>query len=212
MNIVHGIIFKGRTPADDVSKPSSHLLRHLVTRWSGSRGCRHFLSCVFGVDTCFVFDFIVFYLWVNSDITCWQNRQMLGSKFHIWDRVLRRLTGKYHQSSSRSIRVRNEFGFKLIVFFFRKSMWILFTNGVLPTIRHMDKILGKVSPSPNSPKITVAYGELRVYFALHWLDLNGWDDTEFASRSSVEWRGIHQWGITCLIDVVILRTVTQQCG
>ena len=30
----------------------------------------------------------------------------------------------------------------------------------------MDKILGKVSPSPNSPKITVAYGELRIYFAV----------------------------------------------
>ena len=34
------------------------------------------------------------------------------------------------------------------------------------TIRHMDEILGKVSPSPYSPKITVAYGELRVYFAV----------------------------------------------
>ena len=30
----------------------------------------------------------------------------------------------------------------------------------------MAKILGKVSPSPNSPKIMVAYGELRVYFAV----------------------------------------------
>ena len=30
----------------------------------------------------------------------------------------------------------------------------------------MDKILGKISLSPYSPKITVAYGELRVYFAV----------------------------------------------
>ena len=30
----------------------------------------------------------------------------------------------------------------------------------------MDTILGKVSPSPYSPEITVAYGELRVYFAV----------------------------------------------
>ena len=30
----------------------------------------------------------------------------------------------------------------------------------------MDKILGNVSPSPLSPKITVAYEELRVYFAV----------------------------------------------
>ena len=50
--------------------------------------------------------------------------------------------------------------------FFRKDMQILFTDRVLLTIRLMDKILGKVSPSPYSPKITVAYGELRVYFAV----------------------------------------------
>ena len=42
----------------------------------------------------------------------------------------------------------------------------LFTDRVLPTIRHMDKILGKVSLSSYSPKITVAYGELHVYFAV----------------------------------------------
>ena len=108
----------------------------------------------------------------------------------------------------RFIRIRFQ-----IVLFFQKSMWILFTDRALPTIRRMDKILGKVSPSPYSPKITIAYRELRVLFrgsdsALHWLDLNGWDDMEFASRSSVEWRGIHQWSITCLTGVVILRTVT----
>ena len=65
----------GRTAADDVGKPSSHLLQDLVTRWSWSRGCRNFLSFVFGVDACFVFDFVVFYLCVNSDdITRWQSR------------------------------------------------------------------------------------------------------------------------------------------
>ena len=41
-------------------------------------------------------------------------------------------------------------------------MRILFTDRALPTKRRMDKILGKVSPSPYSPKI----GELRVYFAV----------------------------------------------
>ena len=30
----------------------------------------------------------------------------------------------------------------------------------------MDKILGKVSPSPYNSNITVAYGELRIYFAV----------------------------------------------
>ena len=77
-NIVLGIIFRGWTAADDVSKPSSHLPWHLVTRWSWSRGCRHFLSFVFSVDACFVFDFIVFclWLWVNSDIIHCQNRHI----------------------------------------------------------------------------------------------------------------------------------------
>ena len=61
-----------------------------------------------------------------------------------------------------------EFGFKLIVLFFQKSMQILFTDRALltTTIRRMDKILGKVSPSPYSPKITVVYVELCVYFAI----------------------------------------------
>ena len=45
-------------------------------------------------------------------------------------------------------------------------MRILFTDRALLTIRRMDTILGKVSPSPYSPEITVTYGELRVYFAV----------------------------------------------
>ena len=43
----------------------------------------------------------------------------------------------------------------------------------------------------------------RLHSALHWLDLHGWDATEFAGRSSAEWCGGHQW--TCLIGVVILH-------
>ena len=45
-------------------------------------------------------------------------------------------------------------------------MRILFTDRALQTLRRLDKILGNVSRSPYSPKITVAYGELRVYFAV----------------------------------------------
>ena len=45
-------------------------------------------------------------------------------------------------------------------------MQILFTERVLLTIRRMDKILEKVSPSAYSPKITVAYWELHIYFAV----------------------------------------------
>ena len=56
-------------------------------------------------------------------------------------------------------------------------MRILCTDRALPTIRRVDKILGKVSPSPYIPNITVAYGELRVYFAAQippsLTDLNG---------------------------------------
>ena len=43
------------------------------------------------------------------------------------------------------------FGFKLIIFVFRKSTQILFTDRALLTIRHMDQIFflgGEVSPSP----------------------------------------------------------------
>ena len=49
---------------------------------------------------------------------------------------------------------------------FQKSMQILFRDRVRPTIRRRDKILGKVSLLPYSPKIMVAYRELRVYFAV----------------------------------------------
>ena len=64
------------------------------------------------------------------------------------------------------VRIRFQINRFCFVFVFRKSMRILFTDRALPTIRRMDKILGKVSPSPYSPKLTVAYGELRVYFAV----------------------------------------------
>ena len=56
-------------------------------------------------------------------------------------------------------------------------MRILFTDRVLLTIRRMDKILGKVSPSPSySPEIMVAYsyGELRVYFTVQIPPFIGW--------------------------------------
>ena len=53
-------------------------------------------------------------------------------------------------------------------------MQILFTDRALLTIRRKDKILGKVSLSPYSPKITVAYGELHVYFAVQILPFIDW--------------------------------------
>ena len=49
-----------------------------------------------------------------------------------------------------------------------------FINRVLPTIRCMDKIVGKVSPSPYSPKIMVVYRELRIYFTVQILPFIDW--------------------------------------
>ena len=148
-------------------------------RWSWSWGCRHYLSFVFGVNACFVFDFVVFYLWENSDdITHWQSRHTGWFQIpYLWlcpsltDRKISLISSANCLASLirepiffQIITGLMEFGFKLIVFFFQKCMRI--TNGVLPTIKCMDKILGKVSPSPYSPKITVAYRELRVYFTV----------------------------------------------
>ena len=71
-NFLRGIIFSRSAAADDVGNPSSRRLpRDLVTRWSWNRGCRHFLSFIFGVNARFVVGFVVFYIWVNSDIR-WQ--------------------------------------------------------------------------------------------------------------------------------------------
>ena len=131
--IVHGIIFKGRTAADGVGKPSSRLPQDLVTRWSWSWGCRHFFSFVFGVDACFVFNFVIFYLWVNSDsITRWQSRQTawlhipyMGSCPPWVDRKISLISSAkclaslirepiFFQIYTGSL----EFGLKLIVFFF----------------------------------------------------------------------------------------------
>ena len=177
-NTVHGIIFKGRTAADDVGKPSSHLPWDLVTRWSWSRGCRHFLSFVFGVDACFVFDFAVFYLWVNSDNitrsqsrhTAWFQIPYLGScPPSIYRKISLISSAKCLASLIREpifFQIYTgslEFGFKLIVVvvvvvcFLLKSMRILFTDRALPTIRRMDNIWGKFSPLPYSTKITGSY-------------------------------------------------------
>ena len=164
-------------------------------KWSWSQGCRHFLSFVFGVDACFVFDFVVFYLWVNSGIiTRWQSRHTacfqipyLGSCPLSTDWKISLISSAkclaslirepiFFQIYTGSL----EFGFKLFVFFFWKSMQILFTDRALPTIRRMDKILGNVLLSLYSPKITVAYGELRIYFAVQippftdWLERLRW--------------------------------------
>ena len=122
-NIVHGIIFKGRTAVDDVGKPSSCLPWDLVTRWSWSWGCRHFLSFVFGVDVSFVFNFVVFYLWVNSDNnTRWQSRHTA------WFQIL-------HLGSCPPLTDR-----KISLISLAKCLQILFTDRALLIIRCMDKI------------------------------------------------------------------------
>ena len=62
--------------------------------------------------------------------------------------------------------VRIQFQINHFLFSEKYANFKLFTDRALPTIRRMDKILGKVSPSPFSPKIMVAYGELSIYFAV----------------------------------------------
>ena len=59
---------------------------------------------------------------------------------------------------------RIRFQINLLLFF--RKVYEYYSDRVLPTIRCMDKILGKVSPSPYNSNITVAYGELRIYFAV----------------------------------------------
>ena len=207
-------------------------------RWSWSWGCCHFLSFVFSVNECFVFtnfSFAVFYLWVNShNITHWQSRHTAWFQIPYLGLCPPSTDWKISLISSAKCLaslIREpiffqiytgllDFCFKLISFFsflfYRKSMHILFTDRALPTIRCMDKILGKVSLSPCSPKIMVAYGELRIYFAVQIPPFVDWTQERLrwhwvASRSSVEWRSIHQWGITCLIGVVILCTMMIKC-
>ena len=119
-----------------VGKPNSHLPRDLATRWSWSWGCRHFLSFVFCVDSCFVFDFEVFYLWVNSDnITRWQSRHTawlqipyLGSCPPSIDRKIplislaKCLAGLIREPIFFQIYTGLlEFSYKLIVFFFSQK-------------------------------------------------------------------------------------------
>ena len=152
--------FKGRTAADDVDKSSSRLPRDLVMRWSWSWGSHHFLSFIFGVDTRFVFDFVVFNLWVNSNITCWQSRHtgwfqipylcplsidqkisLISSAKCLASLIREPICFQLYMGSTK-------FSFKWIIFSSRRSMQILFTDRALLTLRRMDKILGKVSPVP----------------------------------------------------------------
>ena len=174
-----GIIFQGWTTADDAGKPSSRPPWNLVTRWSWSRGFRHFLSLIFGCRC-------VFCLWFCSllslskfwyyTLTVSVKLGILGrSKFHVWDHVLCRLTGKYYWSIWQNTRflasmMRSpiffqsymglfRFSFKVTIFIFRTSMQILFIDRVLPTIRHRDQILGgtNITMALSRAKITVAY-------------------------------------------------------
>ena len=68
-----------------------------------------------------------------------------------------------NQSSFRFVKIR----FQIIRFLFSEKYANFIHKQGATEYKHMDKILEKVTPSPNSPKITVAYGELPVYFAVH---------------------------------------------
>ena len=125
-------------------KPSSRLPWDLVTRKSWSRGSCHFLSSVFSVNACFVFVFVVFYLWVNSDnIIHWQTRHT--GLFQIPCLGLCHLSTNWKILLISLSLIRRPVFFRSIwiIFIFRKSMQILFTDRVPLIIRHMDQILGE---------------------------------------------------------------------
>ena len=80
----------------------------------------------------------------------------------------------------------------------------------LPTIMHIDQWLGEGGGCYYHTD--QSNGSLRVYFIIQILPFIDWTCaseecratagiTEFANRSSVEWRGSHQWAVTCWIDV-----------
>ena len=126
------------------------------------------------VSTRFIFGFVVFYLWVNSDFIFWQTRHtgsflipFLGSCPLLTNRkILLTSLAKYTISGQSDTEIdlfqiymgSFGFGFKLIILVFRKSMQILFTDRALLTIRHMDQILrGKsITIALSRPKFTVA--------------------------------------------------------
>ena len=204
-------------------------------RWHWSRGCRHFLSLVYlGVDACFVFGFVVFYLWVNSDnIICWQTWHTgsfqipcLGSCPLLTNqKILLISLTKYMisgQSDTEADLIPDPYRFVWIRFqinhfcFSEKYADFIHRQGASDYKVHRSDWgwggVGSIIVALSRPKITVAYALFRIHSALHWLDLHGWDDTEFEGRSSADWCGRHLWAVTCLICVVILHTVTQWCG
>ena len=122
------------------------------------------------VLTRFIFGFVVFYLWINSDIILWQTRHsglfLIPCPLSTNRKILLTSLAKYAISGQSDMEIdlfqiytgSFGFGFKLIIFVFRKSMQILFTDRALPTIRRMDQILrGKsITIALSRPKSTVA--------------------------------------------------------
>ena len=123
----------------------------------------------------FIFGFVVFYFWVNSDnIILWQTRHTgsflipcLGScPLSTNRKILLTSLAKYAISGQSDTEIdlfqiyTGSFGFsfKLIIFVFQKSMHILFTERALPTIRRMDQILRgeSITVALSRPKFTVA--------------------------------------------------------
>ena len=166
----------------------------------------------------FVYGFVVVYIWVNSDTRGqleWTHL-VVSLKFHVWDRVLCRLTGNESPSTDRKfqrfqsrwpdwygdwlflqIRVRKD----SVQINHSASKFYSHTQGVTDYNAHRS-VRGLGGQGKRHTYMYQNNGSLRVYFrrldsALHW----EWDTMEFANRSSVEWRGSHQWAVTCWIGV-----------
>ena len=136
------------------------------------------------------------------------------SKSHFWDRVLCWLAGKYYWSVWQGMHFLVsliqrpslfpdtgllEFGFKLIIIVLWRSMHILFTDRVLPTIRCRDQIrfLQEEKVLPYSVKIMI---QKRFYFVIQiplFTDLQYMQERSMVPRlrrqftSSAEWCGNH---------------------
>ena len=154
-NIICRINFRRWIAADDISKSSSHLPWDLVMRWSWNWGCCHLLSFAFGINIHFVFGFVVFHLWVYSDIR-WQTTHTgsfripcLGLcpvstdlKLSLSSLARYTISGQFHRRPNHLFQIRVRFDFKYYLIILWKNMQMLFTNRALLTVRHMDQIWG----------------------------------------------------------------------
>ena len=153
---------------------NSRLPRNLITRWSWSRGYRHFLSLVFGCRCVFCFRFRSLLPLITSDIIHWQTRHTgsfqipcLGSCALSTNRKIFLMSFAKYVISGQSDTETDLlpdlygfwFGFKLIIFVFRKTYaHFIHRRGATDYKVHRLDFRGKsIIVAYSRPNITVAY-------------------------------------------------------